>query len=175
MPYEEEVKKLYARMSEADKQTGGGQEITAYVYPPATVGVGDMMVDGDLYDANDSLRHISEFKGKFILLDFWSSGCGPCVESIPEMEKVMDLYKDKMTVISISEDPKARWKEYIKTKGIGGNQWNELRKGRTGLALNYQVRGIPHYVLIAPDGKIQDVWSGYGAGSLLGQVEKNLK
>ena len=46
---------------------------------------------------------------------------------------------------------------------------------RTGLALNYQVRGIPHYVLIAPDGKIQDVWSGYGAGSLLGQVEKNLK
>ena len=85
MPYEEEVKNLYARMSEADKQTGDGQEITAYVYPPATVGVGDMMVDGDLYDANDSLRHISEFKGKFILLDFWSSGCGPCVESIPEM------------------------------------------------------------------------------------------
>ena len=38
--------------------------------------------------------------------------------------------------------------EYIKTKGMGGNQWNELRKGRTGLALNYQVRGIPHYVLI---------------------------
>ena len=87
----------------------------------------------------------------------------------------MDLYKDKMTVISISEDPKARWKEYIKTKGMGGNQWNELRKGRTGLALNYQVRGIPHYVLIPPDGKIQDVWSGYGSGSLLGQVEKNLK
>ena len=175
MPYKEEVKKLYARMSEADKQTDDGQEITTYVYPPTTVGIGDMMVDGDLYDANDSLRHISEFKGKFILLDFWSSGCGPCVESIPEMEKVMDLYKDKMTVISISEDPKARWKEYIKTKGMGGNQWNELRKGRPGLALNYQVRGIPHYVLIAPDGKIQDVWSGYGSGSLLGQVEKNLK
>lgn len=175
MPYKEEVKNLYARMSESEKQTDDGQEITAYVYPATTVGVGDMMVDGDLYDANDSLRHISEFKGKFILLDFWSSGCGPCVESIPEMEKVMDLYKDKMTVISISEDPKARWKEYIKTKGMGGNQWNELRKGRIGLALNYQVRGIPHYVLIAPDGKIQDVWSGYGSGSLLGQVEKNLK
>ncbi|MCS2676312.1 hypothetical protein NXV90_09140 [Bacteroides ovatus] len=75
MPYKEEVKKLYARMSEADKQTDDGQEITTYVYPPTTVGIGDMMVDGDLYDANDSLRHISEFKGKFILLDFWSSGC----------------------------------------------------------------------------------------------------
>lgn len=175
MPYKEEVKSLYARMSEFDKQTDDGQEITTYVYPPSTVGIGDMMVDGDLYDVNGSLRHISEFKGKFILLDFWSSGCAPCVESIPEMEKIMDLYKDKMTVIGISEDPKARWAEYIKTKGMGGNQWNELRNGRTGLALNYQVRGIPHYVLIAPDGKIQDIWSGYGQGSLLGQVEKNLK
>lgn len=135
----------------------------------------DIDVDGDLYDVKGSLRHISEFKGKFTCSTSGVAGCSPCVESIPEMEKVMDLYKDKMTVISISEDPKARWKEYIKTKGMGGNQWNELRKGRTGLALNYQVRGIPHYVLIAPDGKIQDVWSGYGSGSLLGQVEKNLK
>ena len=177
MPYKEEVKNLYARMSESDKQTDDGQEITAYVYPP-TPGRRELLpcipFPFSRFPAATALT-VSEFKGKFILLDFWSSGCGPCVESIPEMEKVMDLYKDKMTVISISEDPKARWKEYIKTKGMGGNQWNELRKGRTGLALNYQVRGIPHYVLIAPDGKIQDVWSGYGSGSLLGQVEKNLK
>lgn len=175
MPYKEEVKNLYARMPETEKQTDAGQEITAYIYPPSVAGIGDMMVDGELYDVNDSLRHISEFVGRFILLDFWSSGCGPCVESIPEMEKVIDTYKDRMTVISISEDPKARWKEYVKTKGMGGNQWNELRRGRTGLAVSYQVKGIPHYVLIAPSGKIQDMWSGYGSGSLLETVKKNLK
>lgn len=175
MPYKEEVKALYLRLPEDQKQTDAGQEITAYIYPPSVVEIGDEMVDGDLYDTNDSLRHLSEFKGKFILLDFWSSGCGPCVESIPEMEKVIDKYKEKMEVISISEDPKARWKAYIKSKGMGGNQWNELRRGRTGLAVSYQVRGIPHYVLIAPDGKIKDMWSGYGSGSLLRQVEKNVK
>lgn len=175
MPYKEEVKSLYARMPETEKQTDAGQEITAYIYPPSVAGIGDMMVDGELYDVNDSLRHISEFAGRFILLDFWSSGCGPCVESIPEMEKVIETYKDRMTVISISEDPKARWKEYVKTKGMGGNQWNELRRGRTGLAVSYQVKGIPHYVLIAPSGKIQDMWSGYGSGSLLEKVKKNLK
>ena len=175
MPYKEEVKSLYARMPETEKQTDAGQEITAYIYPPSVAGIGDMMVDGELYDVNDSLRHISEFAGRFILLDFWSSGCGPCVEAIPEMEKVIDTYKDRMTVISISEDPKARWKEYVKTKGMGGNQWNELRRGRTGLAVSYQVKGIPHYVLIAPSGKIQDMWSGYGSGSLLETVKKNLK
>lgn len=175
MPYKEEVKALYKRLSEEQKRTDTGREITAYIYPPSTVGIGDEMVDGDLYDLNDSLRHISEFKGKFILLDFWSSGCGPCIASIPEMEKVIDKYKDKMTVISISEDPKAIWKDCIKSKGMGGNQWNELRKGRTGLAASYQVKGIPHYVLIAPDGKVKDIWSGYGTGSLLKHVEKNLK
>ncbi len=63
MRYKEEVKNLYARMSESEKQTDDGQEITAYVFPPSTVGIGDMMVDGDLYDVNGSLRHISEFKG----------------------------------------------------------------------------------------------------------------
>ena len=175
MPYKEEVKSLYARMPETEKQTDAGQEITAYIYPPSVAGIGDMMVDGELYDVNDSLRHISEFAGRFILLDFWSSGCGPCVESIPEMEKVIETYKDRMTVISISEDPKARWKEYVRTKGMGGNQWNELRRGRTGLAVSYQVKGIPYYVLIAPSGKIQDMWSGYGSGSLLEKVKKNLK
>lgn len=175
MPYAEEVEALYERMPEAEKETEIGREITAYIYPPATVEVGDMMVDGDLYDVNGSLRHISEFAGKFILLDFWSSGCGPCVKSIPEMEKIADMYKDKLTVISISEDPKTRWKEYIQTKGMGGNQWNELRRGRTGLAASYRVTGIPHYVLIAPDGKIQDIWAGYGTGSLLTKMEKNLK
>lgn len=175
MPYKEEVKALYQRLPEDQKQTDAGQEITAYIYPPSVVEIGDEMVDGDLYDTNDSLRHLSEFKGKFILLDFWSSGCGPCVESIPEMEKVIDKYKEKMEVVSISEDPKARWKAYIKSKGMGGNQWNEFRRGRTGLAVSYQVRGIPHYVLIAPDGKIKDMWSGYGSGSLLRQVEKNVK
>ena len=153
MPYKDEVKELYSRMSDEEKQTPAGQEITQYIYPPVTVGVGDAMVDGDLYD----------------------SGCGPCIQSIPEMKKIVSMYKDKLVVVSISEDPKDSWKEYIKNKGMEGYQWNELRRGRTGLAASYQVNGIPYYVLIAPDGKIQDVWSGYGEGSLLNKVKQNIK
>lgn len=175
MPYKEEVENLYSRLSEADKQTDIGMEITAYVNPPMKVGVGDMMVDGDLYDVDGHLHHISEFKGKYILLDFWSRGCGPCLESIPEMEKIIDQYKDQLAVIGISEDSKELWKEFVESKNMQGNQWNELRKGRTGLAASYQVRGIPHYVLIAPDGKVKDVWAGYGKGSLLKKMNENLK
>lgn len=174
MPYPENVKALYVRMSEAEKQTVLGKEITAYIYPASTVGVGDEMVDGDLYDREGKVRHISEFRGKYILLDFWSGGCAPCVESIPEMKEVVSVYEDKVVVVSISEDPKSIWNEVMDEYEMTGNQWNELRRGRTGLAARYRVNGIPAYVLIAPDGKIQDTWCGYGKGALFQKMRENL-
>lgn len=53
-----------------------------------------------------------------------------------------------------------------------GIQWNELRKGRTGLAARYQAVGIPHYVLISPEGKVIAIWSGYGPGSLKAKLKE---
>lgn len=168
-----EIKELYTRMPDDQKQTAIGQEIRQYIYPEPTVGIGDEMVDGDLYDRDDSLRHISEFRGNYILLDFWICGCGPCISSIPEMEEIITTYKDRLVVIGISEDPKNKWKKVIAEKQINGNQWNELRNNRTGLATRYRVKGIPHYVLIAPDGKIQDMWHGYGKGYLIKKMDQN--
>lgn len=169
------IRSLSARMSDEDRATEAGQEITAYLNLPETVGVGDDMVDGDLYDLDGNIRHLAEFKGKYILLDFWSQGCGPCVKSLPEMEEITTQYKDRMEVVSISQDPKDSWKEFIARKGLKGNQWNELRKGNTGLAAVYRVKGIPHYVLISPDGKVVCMWSGYGKGSLKAKMEELVK
>ena len=171
-PYIQEIKELYERMSETDKQTETGRAISEYMNLGSVVNVGDEMMDGDLYDLDGNLRHLSEFKGKYILLDFWSMGCGPCVKSIPEMEEMTELYKDKLAVVSISGDSKENWKNFIAEKKMTGNQWNELRKGRTGLAARYQAIGIPHYVMISPDGKIQETWSGYGPGSLKEKLGK---
>ena len=46
----------------------------------------------------------------------------------------------------------------ITKKQLKGNQWNELLKGNTGLGAAYQVTGIPHYVMISPDGKVKQIW-----------------
>lgn len=175
MPYAEELKALYAGLPEAMKHTAGARLAYQYLYPPTTVDVGDEMADGDLYDSQGNVHRLSEFKGRYILLDFWSRGCGPCIQSIPEMEEIAEKYKDKLAVVSISIDPEKAWKEFIATKNMKGNQWNELRKGMTGLAASYQVKGYPHYVLIAPDGKIQTVWGGYGKGSLWNKIKENVK
>ncbi len=169
--HEDLIRSLYDRMSEADRTTEKGQLITAYLNLPEVVNVGDQMVDGDLYDVKGNLHHLSEFKGKYILLDFWSQGCGPCLQSLPEMEEVAKLYKDQMEVVSICSDSKESWLDFIERKGLTGNQWNEFAKGKTGLAAVYQVKAIPYYVIISPEGEIVDMWKGYGPGSIKEKVQ----
>lgn len=169
--HEDLIRSLYDRMSEADRATEDGQLIAAYLNLPEVVNVGDQMVDGDLYDPEGNVRHLSEFKGKYILLDFWSQGCGPCLQSLPEMEEVAKLYKDHMEVVSICSDPKESWLDFIERKGLTGNQWNEFAKGKTGLAAVYQVKAIPYYVMISPKGEIVDMWKGYGPGSIKEKVQ----
>lgn len=174
MPFLAELKELYFSMPKSVKQTADAQLVYQYLFPAAAVGIGDEMVDGELYDTQGTVHHLSEFNGKYILLDFWSRGCGPCLDSFPEMEEIITMYQDKLEVISISIDSEKHWKEFIKEKKLEGNQWNELRRANTGLAASYQVKGYPHYVLIAPDGKIQEVWGGYGKGSLLNKMKEYL-
>lgn len=170
-----EIKALYDRLSDADKETEIGKTLTELMNLEAEVNIGDPMVDGDLYDPEGNLHHLSEFAGQYILLDFWSMGCGPCVNSIPEMEEVIEMYKDKLAVVSISGDSKENWKKFVAEQKMTGNQWNELRRMRTGLAARYKAVGIPHYVLISPQGIVQDMWSGYGKGSLKGKLKELLK
>ena len=171
-PFADDIRALYDKLSDADKQTDFGKLFTEYMNLPPVVNEGDEMVDGDLYDLEGRVRHLSEFKGKYILLDFWSKGCGPCVASIPELKEIEEQYKEQLEVVSISSDTETSWKEAVAELKLTGNQWNELRQGTTGLAAAYRVRGIPHYVLIAPDGKVKKMWSGYGKGSLKAKMKE---
>ena len=169
--HEDLIRSLYDRMSEADRATEEGQLITAYLNLPEVVNVGDQMVDGDLYDVKGNLHHLSEFKGKYIMLDFWSLGCGPCLQSFPELKEVSEMYKDSLEIVSISMDTKESWSDFVERKGLTGNQWNEFAKGTTGLAAVYQVKGIPRYVMISPEGIVVAMWSGYGPGSIKEKVQ----
>jgi len=172
---EQPVKELYDTLPDSVKQTVDARRICNLLYPPQSVEVGDEMADGPLYDSEGNEHHLAEFKGKYILLDFWSRGCGPCLQSIPELERISTVYADCLVVISISSDPEEVWKAFLKEKGLKGHQWNELRNDGGGLASAYNVRGIPHYVLIAPDGKVAAMWSGYGKGSLERKMKESLK
>lgn len=152
---------MYARLSEADRKSPIGREIATYIKMVEPVKAGDHMVDGTLYDTEGNKHHLSEFDGKYILLDFWNIGCQPCMEALPEMEEVSRMYKGKLELVSICGAAKNRWKKFVAEKKLTGHQWNELREVNDGLAAVYGVKGVPHYVLISPERKVIHSWIGY--------------
>lgn len=167
------VRELYDRLPDKWKNTMTGSEIGITVYPPKEIAKGEPAADGDLFDIDGGVHHLADFKGKYILLDFWSIGCGPCVQAIPEMKEVAEAYKDSLVIVSLSLDTKEIWKQESPKHGMTWYNLNDL-KGRSGIAAKYGVWGIPHYVLVSPQGTMTTQWSGYSKGNLKENVKKHL-
>ncbi|HWB27414.1 MAG TPA: TlpA disulfide reductase family protein [Chitinophagaceae bacterium] len=99
---------------------------------------------------------ISNFRGKYLLVDFWASWCGPCRGENPNVVAAYNKYKDKnFTILGVSLDQdKASWVQAIKKDGLNWNQMSDLKYWNSAAVNAYQFDGIPFNVLIDPDGKI---------------------
>jgi Peroxiredoxin len=139
----------------------------AKILPSSVVEIGDDMVDAKLLDINGNKKRISDYlSNKYLLLNFCSNGCGYCIESLPEMEKLSKIYHEKIIIISINVDTNAQWRKAITEYNT---PWVNLRDPKTvgGLAYKYGADGrVPYYVIISPDGKVVDKWSGFSNGYL---------
>lgn len=169
-PYKEDVQQLYDRLDAAQKETFEGKSVYLALNPPTVVKAGEEAVDADMYDLEGKVHRLAEFRGKYVLLDFWSRGCGPCMMSQPELKEISEMYKDSLEVVSLSIENRKGWEEASKAHAMTWNNWNDLEE-TNGLYARYGVRGIPHFVLISPEGKVVDSWSGYGKGLLKLKVE----
>lgn len=106
-------------------------------------------------DANGKMRSLSELQGKYVLLDFWASWCGPCRAESPHLVKAYDKYKSKnfeIYAVSLDEDKDA-WLAAVKKDGLNWIQVSDLQK-RNMAAVAYGVTAIPTNYLIDPTGKI---------------------
>lgn len=164
-PYKKEVQQLYNRLDARQKETSEVKSVYLALNPPTIVKVGEEAADADMYDLEGKVHRLAEFRGKYILLDFWSRGCGPCIMSQPELKEVSEMYRDSLEVVSLSIENRKGWEEASKSHVMTWNNWNDLEESN-GLYARYGVRGIPHFVLISPEGKVVDSWSGYGKGLL---------
>lgn len=116
-----------------------------------------------LPDASGKMISISDFKGKWVVLDFWGSWCGWCIKGFPQMKENHATLGDKVEFVGVAiGDSKEKWLEAIKKNGLTWtNLWENPDTDRSlSVATLYGVRGFPTKLIINPDGYIVNTTIG---------------
>jgi peroxiredoxin len=113
------------------------------------------------FTQNDTLGKpvsLSSFKGKYLLVDFWASWCGPCRRENPNVVRVFNKFRDKnFTILSVSldrPDAKDKWLAAIHKDGLTWTHVSDLKYWDNAVAKQYGIRAIPQNLLLDPQGKI---------------------
>ena len=123
-------------------------KVTAKGYPIVNLALNDM---------NGNACGLSEIipTGKYVLVDFWSTWCGPCMAAIPGIKELAERFPEELVVIGISCDTDLKaWKAAIEKKQATWAQYVFTKQGYKDFLEKYQVGGVPYFLILDKEGRV---------------------
>lgn len=150
------LEKRTGSLSKEVMNTGIGHQLQKAVEEARFNAVGTVAADFTQKDAADKDVSLAQFRGKYVLVDFWASWCGPCRRENPNVVKMYNKYKNKnFTVLGVSlDEEKDAWQKAIQKDGLTWTHVSDLKGWENAVAQQYHITAIPRNFLIGPDGKI---------------------
>ena len=153
----ENARILYPSLHSSLKSHSRGRKLYYVLYElDKVVSIGKAAPEIVQRDTSDLIVSLSELRGRYVLIDFWASWCGPCRKEHPHLREIYKRYKNRgFEIMSISLDEnRERWKHAIKADNLIWKNTSDLKGWKGEAARTYGVDAVPFNILVDPAGLI---------------------
>lgn len=136
------------------------------------ISIGSQIPSWEAVTIKGNLTGSKKLSGKYVLMDFWGSWCGPCIEAIPNLKQVYDLYSaNNFEIVGFAYESEASLNKALKRFEL---PWPQILDDNGKYSSQFLVKGYPTYYLVNPDGKVIEMGNSLRGENLISTLEKYL-